>query len=106
MWLFAGIILGILVVLLVFWLRSRKINVRWYEWLLALVGLVLLLFAYQNYSASKIEYETVASGLLFLIFGLPGLLLLIIAVLRVWWREFRKAKAQPAPIKAASETSV
>ena len=101
MWLFLGLLIGIALVMLVLWLRRRKLSVSWYEWLLALAGLALLLFAFQNYRTSIAEYETVAAGMLLLIFGVPGIVLLAIAFVLVLWRRFRKARVQPTTDTAA-----
>ena len=50
MWLgfFIGIILGVALLALVMWLRSKAINVTWYEWLIGAIGLALLVFTIQN----------------------------------------------------------
>jgi hypothetical protein len=100
MWLFAGLLIGIGLLLLVFWLRSRKIFIAWYVWLLAVMGLALLLFSIQNYLASTAELEPVAPGMFLLVFGLPGILLFAIAAVLVWWRQVRKSKTKDAPVTA------
>ena len=105
MWLFLGLLLGVGVTLLAMWLRSRGVAVSWYEWGLALLGLALILFAYQNYRTSIIEYETVAAGYLLLIFGLPGLVLLALAVFLVWWRQYRRTKTVKTRAKVASQAA-
>ena len=106
MWLLIGLILGTGLVALMLWLRTKKVAVRWYEGLLAVVGLFLMLFAYENYRASMFEYETFAAGWLLLIFGLPGLLLLAISVVLVWQREFRRNKNQKKTEVGAVEAAV
>ncbi|RJO61852.1 MAG: dehalogenase [Dehalococcoidia bacterium] len=90
MWFFAGILLAVVLMLLVLWLRSRKIAVTWYEWIIAALGLVLLLVALQNYFASSAGYEPTAPGMFLLVFGLPGILLFAIAAVLVSRRQLRK----------------
>jgi TRAP-type uncharacterized transport system fused permease subunit len=97
MWLFLGFLLGAGLILLVLLVRSRKLAITWYEWLLVVAGLALLLYAFQNYRTSIVELEPKAAGLLLMIFGLMGILLLAIAGLLVWWQRFRKLRAQIAP---------
>jgi hypothetical protein len=90
MWFFAGILLAVALILTVLWLRSRKIAVTWYEWLLAALGLALLLIALPNYFAASSGYEPTAPGMFLLVFGLPGILFYIIAAALVSWRQLRK----------------
>jgi len=89
MWFGIGLITGIILLLLIFWIRSRNITVRWYEWLIATIGYILLLFALQNFIASSAEFEPVAPGMFLLIFGLPGLILLLLALTLVCWRRHK-----------------
>ena len=75
-WLITGLILGAAI----FWLAtSGKVKLTWYEWVLGVLGLILILFAFQNYGASQVELEPKAGGLLLWIFGLPGLILAAVA---------------------------
>ncbi len=96
MWLIAGLLLGVALVALVLWLRSRNIAVAWYEWLLLALGLVLLIFTAQNYFTSRAEFEPIAPGMFLLVFGLPALGLMLIAALLVWWRQLRLRKGRNA----------
>lgn len=83
-------VLAVVSILLVLWLRSRKIAITWYEWLIAALGLALLLIAFENYFESSAGFEPTAPGMFLLIFGLPGILLLVIAAALVAWRQLRK----------------
>jgi len=94
MWLGIGFILGVVLIALVFWLRSRKIAVAWYSWVLAGIGMLLLLFTIWNVSTSLAEYETVAAWNSMLVFALPAIILLAIAFLLPWWRYFRKGRGE------------
>ena len=68
------LILGAVVALGLYF-AATKMKLTWYEWVLAVLGTILILFAIQNYSASQVELEPRAAGLLLLIFGLPGVIL-------------------------------
>lgn len=93
MWLFLGLALGAVLLVLVVWLRSRKIAVAWYEWLLGGLGLALVLFALQNYMASVAALEPTAPGMFLLVFGLPGIVLLLLAIFLAWWRHARSGRS-------------
>ena len=90
MWFLIALILGAGLLALVLWLRSRKIVVKWYEWLIGAIGLGLLLFTIQNFVASFVEMEPIAPWMFLLVFGLPAIILLAIACL-LPWRRHRKA---------------
>lgn len=90
MWFIIGLILGVALLALVVWLRSRKIVVKWYEWLIGALGIGLLLFAIQNFVGSLAEYEKIAAWTFLWVFSLPAIILLAVA----WfmpWRRHRKA---------------
>ena len=101
MWLIIGLIIGLGLVTLAIWLRSQKIRVSWYEWILAVLGLLLMLFSLQNYQASIAAFEPVAPGMFLLVFGLPGLVLVLLAIGLAWWRYFRNMRS--VRIKAIAE---
>jgi len=90
MWFLIALILGAGLLALVLWLRSRKIVVKWYEWLSGAIGLGLLLFTIQNFVASFAEMEPIAPWMFLLVFGLPAIISLAIACL-LPWRRHRKA---------------
>ena len=57
MWLVIGLVIGLGLVALAIWLHSHKIRTSWYEWVLAVLGLFLMLFSLQNYLASVAAFE-------------------------------------------------
>lgn len=61
------------------WLLARKVSLKWFNWVLGLIGWGLLLLALQNYGASVLEAEPKAAAILLAIFGVPGLILLLLA---------------------------
>ena len=93
MWLIIGLVIGAGLLTLVLWLRSRRIVVKWYEWLIGILGLFLLLFTIQNFVASSAEYEEFAVWIFLWVFGLPAIILLAVACLLPWHRH-RKVSLQ------------
>jgi uncharacterized membrane protein len=69
------LIVGLLVGAFFYWLAANKgKEIKWYEWVLLVLGFILILFSIQNYSASMLEMESRAATYLLLMFGLPGLI--------------------------------
>ena len=91
MWFIIALIVGIAIGALVLWMRSRDIKMTWYEWLIGIVGLVVLLFAAQNYFGIQDELNSSGANLFLLVLGLPGLILLVLSWQLVARR--RRAKA-------------
>lgn len=56
-----GLVIGAGLLALVPWLRSRRIVVTWYEWLIGAIGLLLLLFTIHDFFASFAEHEEYAA---------------------------------------------
>ncbi len=79
MWFIIALVVGVGLTALVMWLRSRDISVTWYEWLIGVLGLVLLLFTIQNSVTAITELESTASMMFLLVLGLPALILLAVA---------------------------
>jgi hypothetical protein len=69
-----------------FWLLAKKVPVRWYEWLLGVVGYFLGLFALQNWATSLLEVEPRAATFFLLAVGLPALIFLVISGLLPYLR--------------------
>ncbi len=86
MWLVIGLVLGTGLVLSLMWLRSHGVKTAWYQWLIAAAGLLLIAFSIENARTSLAEFERVAAQRSILIFGLPGLVLVILAGLLIWLR--------------------
>jgi hypothetical protein len=89
MWFIIGLILGALLLGLVTWMRRKNISLTWYEWLIGIVGLLLLFLAAQNFFGSFVELEPAAAWMFLLIVGLPALILMAVA----WQLAVRRNKA-------------
>ena len=92
-----GILLGVIVLAAVLLLRYYRIVIRWYEWLVAGIGFLLLLFGWQNFVATRAEHWNPETPMTFLlVFGLPGLLLIGIAKGLVIWRWYKARQTKTA----------
>lgn len=80
MWLVIGVGLGLGLAYLVSASRSGRIRMRWYQWLLGLVAVVLLLLAIQNYFALQDELEFKMASFALFAFGVPGVISAVLAV--------------------------
>lgn len=81
LWLILGLIIGVGGFWLVSWTRSKGISLRWYEWLLAVLAVLLALLAVQLFAGSMAELESRAAWLLLLIVGVPAVILGVLAAL-------------------------
>lgn len=77
MWFIIGIILGGAILAIMWLMRNKGVSFTWYEWLMGIVGVALLLFGIQNLVGGLTETEAMAGWLMLLIFGIPALILLI-----------------------------
>ena len=90
LWIFLGVILG--VSFYFFATNDMNIKFTWYEWVMVVLSVILVMFTIQNYQASQMEIESRAAGYFLLIFGLPGVILGVLPVVLCWLR-YRKATA-------------
>jgi hypothetical protein len=91
MWLLIGLVIGAGVATLILWLRSRKIILKWYEWLIGAVGIGILFYMIRNVNGSLADNEARAAVTFLWLFGAPAIVLLAIAWL-LPWRRHRKAR--------------
>ena len=85
MWVFlVALIVGGFIGALILWLRSRDIKVSWYEWLIGIAGLLLLLFTVQNYIGAKAEFMFEAGNKFLMVLGIPAVLLMVVAFVLAW----------------------
>jgi uncharacterized membrane protein len=90
-----GMIAGAALMGLVLFLSMKGIAVRWYEWLLGALGLVLAVWAVNDFFASIAEHNEAAGRTLLWILGIPAVILLALAVF-LPWRRTGKSKAVAA----------
>lgn len=88
MWFFIGLVVGALILGLAWLLKRNNFSLNWYEWLIGIIGLALLLFTIQNFFGSFAEIESKAAYMFLLVTGLPSLIFLAIS----WQLASRRAK--------------
>jgi hypothetical protein len=91
MWLILGALIGAGLSILVVWLRSHKIKIGWYQSVIAALGLLLVLFAIENARTSFSEFERIAAAKTLLVFGAPGVLLILLSAALVWRKAAKRA---------------
>ena len=79
MWFIIALVVGVGLAWLIMFMRGRDIKVTWYEWLIGIIGLLLLLFSIQNAITATAEFESTASMMFLLVLGLPALILLAVS---------------------------
>ena len=90
MWLAIGIIVGALLIWMGIALSQQKRPLSWYEWVIGLIGVALLLFTIQNYFGSLNELQQKAANMFLLVTGLPSIILLLVAW-QLWARRKKTA---------------
>lgn len=91
-WFIFGLLLGAAILAFVLWVRSRKIKVTWYEWLMGSLALLLILLIIQNLFGSYAEFEPTAAWMGVLFMGIPAVILAVLAV-RLPWQRHTRTKA-------------
>lgn len=86
MWFVVALVVTALVVWLMSFVAKKGIKVAWYEWLIGIIGVLMLMFTIQNYFGSMAEFESEAASMMLLVVGLPSLILLAIAGSLAWRR--------------------
>lgn len=68
------------------WLAQKKLGIRWYEWLMGGLAVILLILAVQHYFGSLTEYEPTAGWIGALMYGGLGIFLAAVAWQFIWRR--------------------
>ena len=88
-WFVFGLVLGAVILALVLRVRTRKISLTWYEWIMGIAALILVLLVIQNFVGSIAEEETRAAWMGVLFLGIPAVILGVLAVRLPWQRRIR-----------------
>jgi len=86
MWYILAVLIGAGLVGLALFLNKKGIGLKWYEMLIFVVGLALLLFAIQNIVGTKAEFEDHAATVFFWAFVPASVILMIVAGVLPWLR--------------------
>ena len=71
-WFLFGLVLGACILALVRWAGARKIRMTWYEWIMGIASLILILLVVQNFAGSVGEGEPKAAWMGVLFLGIPA----------------------------------
>lgn len=77
-WFTVGALFGVVFLWMIGKMRSNNVSLTWYEWLLGLTGVALLMFTFENFLGAFEEMETTAAWMFLLVTGLPSLIFLLI----------------------------
>jgi len=99
LWLILGIIIGVVG----FWVfnanKSGKIMVKWYQLVLGIIALVMLLLTIENYIGFQKELEPVAANFMLVALGVPALLIASL----IWLIPvFKKGRTNTSETKVSS----
>lgn len=82
------LILGIVIGFGIHWLnaksRSGKFKVLWYQWVLGVISIALLLLAIENFVHLRGELEPVAANLSWGLFGIPAVFFAVLIWFIPW----------------------
>ncbi len=95
-----GLLTGAALMALAFWLQRSGVVVKWYSWLLGILGFVLGLWAVNDFFASMAEHDERAGRVLLVLLGAPAVIFIALAIFLSWWG-MKRARNPKAP--AASE---
>ncbi len=91
-WFLFGLVLGAVILALILGIRASKVRLTWYEWIIGIVALVLILLIIQNFVGSYAEYQPRAAWMGVLFMGIPAVILGVLAV-RLPLQRHRQSKA-------------
>ena len=85
-WTIFTVVLVAALTLMVTFVINKGISVKWWEWVFFGVGVLLLVFALQNFFGVMLEGETKASWMFAWTLGIPALILIITPIVLVQLR--------------------
>jgi phosphatidylglycerophosphate synthase len=88
-WFLFGLVLGACLLALLRWKNVKKIGMTWYEWIMGIASLILILLVIQNFVGSVAEEETRAAWMGVLFLGIPAVILGVLAVRLPLQRQLR-----------------
>lgn len=88
-WFLFGVVLGAGILGLLQWKSASKIRMTWYEWIMGIASLILILLLIQNFVGSVAEEEPRAAWMGVLFLGIPAVILGVLAVRLPLQRQLR-----------------
>ncbi|APV45005.1 hypothetical protein Dform_01685 [Dehalogenimonas formicexedens] len=87
-----GIVLGSIILYIYIWITTKRTPIEWYEFLLGLVGSILMVLTFQNFLGSMAEMEIETASMFLLITGLPSVVLLVLTGILVDRNEYKQSQ--------------
>ena len=90
-WFIVGLVLGTAGLWLGAWARAKNISIQWYAWIFIVLAALLFALMVMDFRTLTTATEpSMAEGILWL-YGIPGLVLILIAVSLIWWQNKKMA---------------
>lgn len=89
-WIIFAFFLGAALVWFLVWLQKTQRSLKWYEWLIGILGIMLLIGSVQHYLGSVREDYLTPGVIGAMIFGIPALILFAVD----WQLIVRRTKKQ------------
>jgi hypothetical protein len=86
MWFIVALIVGAGLATLFMWTRSNGVATKWYDWVIGIFAILLLIFGLQNFFGSGAEAEADAASMWLMVTAIPALVLLAVAGQFIWRR--------------------
>lgn len=97
-WLIIGLILGAAGFWLKSWAHAKNIHIKWYAWIFIVLAVLVFALTVMDFRTLTLEMEPTTAGNVLWLYGIPGLVLALIAVGLIW-RQNRK----PAAVSTQSQ---
>jgi len=75
LWLVLGIIIGFALHWLISQVKNNNLSVQWYQWVLGVGSVAMLLLTVENYIGLQQELEPIAANFVLIAMGLPAVIL-------------------------------
>lgn len=90
-WTLFTFVLAVIITALIAWVIVKKVSVKWYEWLIGAIGLILLVFMLQNFFGTFSEGESHAAWTFLWTLGIPAVILIAVPFVLVSARKGTEA---------------
>ena len=85
-WLIVGMVLGIAGFGLASWTRTKNISIMWYVWVFIVLAVLFFALTVMDFTALTTEMEPGAAQVILWLYGIPGIVMALIAVGVIWWQ--------------------
>lgn len=93
LWLILGIGIGFGLFTIISRVSAGKLSVKWYQWVLGIISIIMILFTLQNYFGLSAELEPQAANFMLLVSGLPAIIIAALIWLIPYIAKFQKKES-------------